>query len=59
MTIDYLRRAIEGYWGWVFVHVYFAFLLGVAWRNSRSADEPPGGRPPSLTSQGAVTAPQG
>ena len=36
VTIDYLRRAIEGYWGWVFVHVYFAFLLGVAWRNSRS-----------------------
>lgn len=58
-TIDYLRRAIEGYWGWVFVHVYFAFLLGVAWRNSRSADERPGSGPPSPASQGAVTAPQG
>ena len=57
VTIDYLRRAIEGYWGWVFVHVYFAFLLGAAWRNSRSAGEREGSHP-SLASQGAMTAPQ-
>ena len=27
-TIDYLQRAAEGYWGWIFVYGFFVFWLG-------------------------------
>jgi hypothetical protein len=57
-TIDYLRRAIEGYWGWVFVHAYFAFWLGAQWRSSDSEDRRRRGPDPSPAPGGAVTARQ-
>jgi hypothetical protein len=55
-TIDYLRRAIEGYWGWLFVHAYFAFWLGAQWRSSDSVDRTGPDRSPAR--RGAMTARQ-
>jgi hypothetical protein len=55
-TIDYLRRAIEGYWGWLFVHAYFAFWLGARWRSSDSVDRRGPDRSPAP--HGAMTARQ-
>jgi hypothetical protein len=57
-TIDYLRRAIEGYWGWLFVHAYFAFWLGAQWRNAGSVDQGRRGRHRSPVPRGAVPAQQ-
>jgi hypothetical protein len=34
-VIDYLQRAAEGYWGWIFVYAYFAFWID-ATRRSRA-----------------------
>jgi hypothetical protein len=35
-VIDYLQRAAEGYWGWIFVYAYFAFWLGASRQRSRA-----------------------
>lgn len=38
-VIDYLQRAAEGYWGWIFVYAFFAFWLGATHRPQHSDDE--------------------
>lgn len=48
LTIDYLQRAAEAYWGWLLVHLYFSYWLGPLWRRDdserRLAEPARGGR---------------
>ena len=46
-TINYLQRALEGYWGWIFVYAYFAFCSAppTIARAPRTGTDPPTGRP--------------
>jgi hypothetical protein len=34
LTIDYLQRAAEAYWGWLLIHAFFSYWLGSRWRRT-------------------------
>lgn len=38
-SIDYAYRAAEAYWGILFVHLYFSYWLGRAWRGRQEEPE--------------------
>ena len=55
-VIDYLQRAAEGYWGWIFVYAFFAFWLDARRAPHTDADRIPAEQPAHRAARHAVSS---